>query len=418
VAASTALLTVYRNGAVLFSVADASHFIANGRPGIGLFAGAAVALDSWVGGKASPGPQLPRDDFDRPNGDLGPNWVRDPAFGAGTVIAGGQVGSTPLDGGAHYWNGNVLGASQYSQITLTGAIGDWTGVVVRGGAAPSQGYWVAVKADGAYLYSYVGGIFYELAHDPTAWSTGDVLKLEVWNVATSTARLTVSRNGTVLLVVDDGAHFIAGGQPGIGLYASAAVALDSWEGGTVNPGPPLPRDDFDRADGDLGPNWVDDASWGTGTAITSGQVTASPFGSGAHYWNGSVLGADQYSRVTLTGAIGDWAGVVVRGNAAPSQGYWAVIKPDGSYLYSYVGGVFHLLAHDATVWATGDALRLEVVTVAASTARLTVSRNGEALVTVDDAAHFIASGQPGIGLYASTSVALDGWEGGDAPASP
>ena len=32
-----------------------------------------------------------------------------------------------------------------------------------------------------------------------------------------------------------------------------------------------------------GPNWVDDPLWGTGTAITGGQVGATPFGSGAHY---------------------------------------------------------------------------------------------------------------------------------------
>jgi hypothetical protein len=63
-------------------------------------------------------------------------------------------------------------------------------------------------------------------------------------------------------------------------------------------------------------------------------------------------------------------------------------------------------------------LRLDVVTVATNTARLTVSRNGNGLVTVDDAAHFIANGQPGIGLYAGTAVALDAWEGGSVPPSP
>jgi hypothetical protein len=149
-----------------------------------------------------------------------------------------------------------------------------------------------------------------------------------------------------------------------------------------------------------------------------GQVAASVGGGGAHYWNASAIGADQYSQITLTGAIGDWTGVAVRGSASPSQGYWVAIKPDGAWLYSFVNGVFHLLVHDATPWATGDVLRLAVHTVAANTARLTVYRNGGLLFTVDDAEHFIASGQPGIGLYASTAVALDAWEGGKLPPSP
>ena len=94
------------------------------------------------------------------------------------------------------------------------------------------------------------------------------------------------------------------------------------------------------------------------------------------------------------------------------------LKGDGAYLYSYVNGAFHLLVHDTTAWATGDTLRLEVRTLAASTARLTVRRNGTPLFTHDDVSHFIGSGQPGIGLYATTAVALDDWQGGVLPNAP
>ena len=55
--------------------------------------------------------------------------------------------------------------------------------------------------------------------------------------------------------------------------------------------------------------------------------------------------------------IGGWTGVVVRGSASPSHGYWLAVKPDGAYLYS-LNGTMHLLAHDTTTWATGDVLRL------------------------------------------------------------
>jgi Concanavalin A-like lectin/glucanases superfamily/Putative esterase len=179
----------------------------------------------------------PRDDFNRPDGGLGSKWLADPLWGTGTEISGNQVTATAGGGGAYYWNAAALEPDQYSQIRITGDIGVWTGVSVRGGASPSQGYWVAVKDDGAYLYSFVNGVFYELVHDATPWSTGDVLRLEARTVATNTARLTVHRNDVVLFTHDDAAYFIAGGQPGIGLYASGAMALDDWEGGTLNPGP-------------------------------------------------------------------------------------------------------------------------------------------------------------------------------------
>jgi hypothetical protein len=47
----------------------------------------------------------------------------------------------------------------------------------------------------------------------------------------------VYRNVAVLFSLDEGAGVIASGQPGIGLYASTAIALDDWEGGAV---PPIP----------------------------------------------------------------------------------------------------------------------------------------------------------------------------------
>ena len=140
-----------------------------------------------------------------------------------------------------YWNANVFGTDQYSQIRLTGVIGgDFTGALVRGSASPSQSYIIAIKSDGAYLYAFVSPNFFELMHDVTGWATGDVVRLEVRTVAGSTARLTVYRNGSQLFTYDDAAHFIAGGQPGIGLHAATAIALDDWEGGDLQCATPTP----------------------------------------------------------------------------------------------------------------------------------------------------------------------------------
>jgi hypothetical protein len=280
---------------------------------------------------------------------------------------------------------------------------------------------VSIKNDGAYLYSFLNDQFYLLVHDSTAWATGDTLRLAVRTVGANAARLSVRRNGNVLFTHDDTAHFIESGNPGIGLFAATDVSLDDWQGGELSDSedlspqaPPVTaaRDDFDRPDGMLGPNWISDPQWGSSGSVMGNRVSAPMFTGGTHLWAAHNFGVDQYSQVKLTGTIGDWAGVTVRGRVSPGQGYSLAIKGDGAYLYSFRNGQFHLLATDTTAWTTGDTVRLEVRTVAANVARLSVYRNGSLLFTHDDAVHFIESGRPGIGLFASTDVSLDDWEGG------
>jgi hypothetical protein len=204
--------------------------------------GGATRAHSWtsgwlpeaVAGLGSRQDIVARDDFNRADGDLGANWAKDPLWGAGLLISGNKVSSPMSSGGTSYWNGKVIGADQYSQIKITGEIGVWTGVFVRGKVSPSQGYVVAIKPDGAYLYALLNNQFYQLVYDATGWSMGDALRLEVRTVASNTARLAVYRNGNQLFTYDDAASFIGSGQPGIGLYASSAVSLDDWEGGSLN----------------------------------------------------------------------------------------------------------------------------------------------------------------------------------------
>jgi hypothetical protein len=178
------------------------------------------------------------------------------------------------------------------------------------------------------------------------------------------------------------------------------------------------QDDFNRADGGLGPNWTSDPQWGNGGSLLGNQVGAPTYNGGAYFWTANGFGADQYSQIRITGAIGDWIGVSVRGRVSPGQGYWLAIKGDGAYLYSFVNGAFHLLVHDPTGWSTGDTLRLEARTVAPNVARLTVYRNGSPVFAYDDAGYFIESGDPGIGLFATTTVSLDDWEGGAFTSTP
>lgn len=180
--------------------------------------------------------------------------------------------------------------------------------------------------------------------------------------------------------------------------------------------PPV-HDNFDRADGELGPNWTKDTSWGSGLSISGNKVVATS--SGVHYWNANTFGADQYSQIRLTGAVGSWSGVFVRGNPRPAAFYLVRINGAGADLYSWSNGIFTQLAHDATGWASGDVLRLAVRTVSQTKAHLTVYRNGAELFSYDDTASFIAGGQPGIGLHNDTvSMSLDDWEGGELASGP
>jgi hypothetical protein len=357
-----------------------------------------------------------RDGFNRPDGGLGPRWTADPQFGTGASITTGQVSAPQFDGGAFVWDG-AFGSDQFSQIRLMGTVGDWVGVSVRGRVSPGQGYWAAVKTDGVHLYAFVGGAFHELSHDASGWSRGDTLRLEVRTVAPGTARLTVYRNGLALLTYDDSAHFIADGQPGIGIHASVpGISLEDWRGGEVGGTNPFgyvtqAADDFNRADGGLGGNWIPDWTFGDEAAIIANQVTSSPTGGGALLWGGDAFLDDQYSQVRLTGPINEWAGVVVRGKVAASHGYWLAIKTDGARLYAFSNGVFQELVYNSTTWAIGDTVRLEVRTLRPGVARLTVYRNGSLLFAHDDTAYFIPTGQPGFGLFGSTTV--DDWRGGE-----
>ena len=177
------------------------------------------------------------------------------------------------------------------------------------------------------------------------------------------------------------------------------------------------HDDFDRADGDLGPNWTKDPTWGSGLSISGNKAVATS--SGVHYWNAHAFGADQYSQIRLTGAVGSWSALFVRGNPRPAASYFVKINAAGADLYSWSNGIFTQFAHDATSRASGDVVRLGVRTVAGNTAHLTVYRNGAELFSYDDAASFIAGGQPGIGLHNDTvSMSMDDWEGGELASGP
>lgn len=178
---------------------------------------------------------IAQDNFNRSNGDLGSNWTRDPTWGAGITISGNKAVTT--SSGVHYWNASPIGSEQYSQVRLSGQIGTWASVLVRGNVRPGPFYMARVTAAGATLNSSIDGVFTELASNPSAWAPGDVLRLSVQTVSRNVAHLVVYRNNIEVFHYDDVGAFIASGQPGIGLRAGTiGISLDDWEGGELQNG--------------------------------------------------------------------------------------------------------------------------------------------------------------------------------------
>jgi Protein of unknown function (DUF4038)/Putative collagen-binding domain of a collagenase/Fibronectin type III domain len=188
------------------------------------------------------------DNFNRPDGNLGPSWTKQlPASDNNLVITNNQVG-VDVDNGAScaFWTANSFVDDQYSQITITelGGGGSWPGVILRADstdrfylgllAGPNQ-YEIWRRWDGAY---------YLLASGTTeTWQVGDTFRMEIKGSA-NPITVTIFRNGNPVLswTSTDPAQVKTGGSPGIGIYSPSGLhlTLDNWEGGNLPPDTQLP----------------------------------------------------------------------------------------------------------------------------------------------------------------------------------
>ena len=184
-------------------------------------------------------------------------------------------------------------------------------------------------------------------------------------------------------------------------------------GGTVPTPTPTPRpaaDDFNRADGGLGPNWADLPEGGV--AIASGKVVGThPGSSSGSYWVGASYDNDQYSEITVTSStLSAWIGASVR-NQGNGDLYVGTYYANGGLpqlrIYKRVGGIWTQLgaSYDCGTLAAGTKLRLVVV---GST--LAFLQDGVERIAVYDGD--IGGGAPGVMILGTD--ALDNWTGGNA----
>ena len=170
-------------------------------------------------------------------------------------------------------------------------------------------------------------------------------------------------------------------------------------------------DDFNRADGSLGPNWTDISDGGL--AITS-QAAAGTAGSGVSgdIRTGESYAGDQYSQVEVTSTQltgGQWIGPMVRAqnggqNAYVGIYYWNNGSPD-LMVFRRSGGNWTQLGgtYSSGPLAAGTQLQLKAV---GST--ISFLANGVQRITATDAS--LSGGAPGIISFGTGQV--DNWSGG------
>ena len=163
-------------------------------------------------------------------------------------------------------------------------------------------------------------------------------------------------------------------------------------------------DDFNRANGSLGTNWVDSTTL-TGLTIVSNQANSAGATWKAAYWNPATntFANDQHSQITL---VGDFAGAIVRHQSGSSSGYlaFANIGTGQILLYRLDSGTFNLLTTSASGlgFGPGDTITADIV---GTTLRGLL--NGVSQVSTVEATY--SSGQPGI---AANNTSLDNFAGG------
>jgi hypothetical protein len=179
---------------------------------------------------------------------------------------------------------------------------------------------------------------------------------------------------------------------------------------TPTPTPAPAADDFNRADGGLGPDWADLPEGGV--AIVSGQVVGTHGGSSSgSYWVGTSYNNDQYSEITVTSSpLSVWIGASVR-NQGNGNLYVGIYYANGGVpqlrLYKRVVGFWTQLgaSYNCGTLAAGTKLRLVVVG-----GTLAFLQDGVERIAVYDGD--IAGGAPGVMIWGTD--ALDDWTGGNA----
>jgi putative esterase len=390
----------YQNGRQVIQATDGG--VTSGSPGVWLYY-SSNQVGSWSGGDVAP----------------------PPAYTIGGTVSG-------LSGTAVLQNngGSDLSVSSNGSVTFTTPLttGSAYGVTVRtnpagqtcavangsGTVGTSNVRNVAVTCSNAATYS-IGGTVSGLSGAAVLQDTGgDNLSVAANGGFTFATRLTSGSAYNVTILANPSGQTCTVGS-GSGTLASANVTNVSLTCASSSGGgsPGSHSDDFNRADGPLGPNWTDESDGGLVITSRSAAGTAVS-GTTGDIRTAESYGSDQYSQIVVTSTqltSGQWIGTAVRLQNGGQNGYAGLYDwNDGNpqlVLFMRTNGSWSQLgtAYSCGPLAAGTQLKLMVV--------------GTTLAFMEDGIERIAAydntytgGAPGIVAYGAGPVGT--WSGGGA----
>jgi hypothetical protein len=199
---------------------------------------------------------------------------------------------------------------------------------------------------------------------------------------------------------------------GSGTVASVNITNVAVSCTAVNTPPPTPgSDNFNRANGSLGPNWT--AISDGGMSIASDQVIGTVGATTGDIRTAETYTSDQSSQVTVTSTAlsgGQWVGPAVRMQASGQNAYvglyyWNFGSPEMLIFARISGGWSQLGSYNSGALSAGTTLMLQAV---GST--ITFWANGVLRISVTDGT--FTGGAPGIMAYGNATA--DNWSGQDA----
>ena len=178
---------------------------------------------------------------------------------------------------------------------------------------------------------------------------------------------------------------------------------------TTTPG----TDDFNRANGSLGPNWTDVSDGGLAIVSQAAAGTASA-GVTGDIRTAESYTSDQYSQVAVTSTQltgGQWIGPTVRAQSGGQSAYVGIYYWNNGHpvllLFKRSGGSWTQLGSTYTSGALAAGTQLQVQAVGSAISFL---QNGVQRISATDTS--ISGGAPGVMSYGTGQV--DNWSGGTA----
>jgi hypothetical protein len=319
------------------------------------------------------------DNFNRANGELGPNWLDQ--LGDSHVV-GNQLVTSVIDPNSQDGNkllaiSTVNGVSQtnvavQADVTLASAGTVYSGLVARyAGPVDQNMYWAGLYGVSgsfqAFLYRNFHGTWTQLnpVTPITLTSSTNTLRFEAVGPS-----LKLFVNGTLAAFASDTALTAPGT---VGLRSGNGVTIDNFSANVLtltNVSLPF-SDNFNRADGELGPNWLDQLGE---SQVKNNQVVTrvedptsqNPNNLLALATLNGLNAADVTVQTDLTlGTAGvTYGGVVARYSGIRDQNmYWAgIVGVNGAFtanLYVNVNGTWSQLATTTTGGGSGT-LKLAV----------------------------------------------------------